>query len=229
MSSKTVIAKYSISGETFEIFVDSEMAYEYITGKRPDPMSTLQVEEVFTDANKGERASAEKVKKAFGTNELPKIVEKILKNGNVPITTEQRNKLLADKRKQIVTIIARNAIDPRTNAPHPAQRIENAMEQSKVSIDAFKSANEQVDAVIKKINMLLPIKFATAKMEVTIPADSANRCYGVLKQYGLKEEKWQDNGSLNAVVEFPAGLQAEFTDKINSLTHGSAMIKMLGV
>ena len=178
MPSKTVIAKYSSNGEEFEIFVDSELAYEYITGKRTDPMSVLQVEEIFKDANKGERQSADKLKKIFGTEETSKIVEKILKNGNVPITTEQKNKLLEEKRKQIIQIIARNSIDPRTSAPHPVQRIENAMEQAKVSIEPFKGANEQVETVVKKINMILPIKFATAKVEVTIPADSANRCYG---------------------------------------------------
>ncbi|MDE1827549.1 MAG: ribosome assembly factor SBDS [Candidatus Micrarchaeota archaeon] len=229
MSSKTVIAKYAVGGETFEIFIDSELAYEYITGKRTDPMSVLTVEEVFKDANKGERTSEEKLKKAFGTTEMPKIIEKILRHGNVPITTEQKNKLLEEKRKQIIQIISRNSIDPRTNAPHPVQRIENAMEQAKVSIEPFKNANEQVDIVLKKINMILPIKFAVAKVEVIIPAESANRCYGLLKQYGLKAETWLPNGSLSAVVEFPAGLQAEFTDKLNSLTHGSAITKIIGV
>lgn len=229
MSSKTVIAKYSISGEEFEIFVDSEMAYEYITGKRTDPVSVLTVEEIFKDANKGERQSEDKVKKIFNTTELAKVVERILKHGNVPITTEQRNKLLEEKRKQIIQIISRNSIDPRTKAPHPIQRIENAFEQAKVTIDPFKNANEQIDPILKKINMILPIKFATATIEVVIPADSANRCYGMLKQYGLKSETWLSNGSLSATVEFPAGLQAEFIDKLNSLTHGNATTNIIGV
>lgn len=229
MSSKTVIAKYSVHGEEFEIFIDSELAYEYITGKRTDPMSVLTVEEIFKDANKGERTSEDKLKKAFQTTEMPKIIEKILKNGNVPITTEQRNKLLEEKRKQIIQIIARNAIDPRTSAPHPAQRIENAMEQAKVTIEPFKNAQEQIEPILKKINMIIPIKFAVAKMEVTIPAESANKCYGLLKQYGLKSETWLPNGALSAIIEFPAGLQAEFMDKLNSFTHGSATAKIIGV
>jgi len=225
--SKTVIAKYSQNGEQFEIFVDSDLAYEYITGKRTDPMSALQVEGVFTDANKGEHAAQDKVKKAFGTNDLAKIVETILKHGNVPITTEQKNKLMEEKKKQIANIIARNSIDPRTNAPHPIQRIENAMANAKLQIDPFKGANEQVDAVVKKINIALPIKFATAKMEVTLPPEYANRCYGLLKQFGLKSEEWQSNGSLKATVEFPAGMQGEFFEKLNSITKGTAMTKNL--
>jgi len=229
MSSKKVIAKYSVNGEEFEIFVDADLAYEYITGKRSDPLSVLEVDEIFKDANKGERQSKEKIEKAFNTTELAKIVAIILKNGNVPITTEQRNKLLEEKKKQIIAIISRNSIDPRTNAPLPMQRVENAMEQAKVSIDPFKSASDQVDQIVKKISMIIPIKFAVAKVEVTVPASYASRVYSLLKQYGLKSEKWLNDGSLSAIVEFPAGLQSEFYDKLNSLTQGNAETKLLEV
>ncbi len=225
--SKTVIAKYSAGGEHFEIFVDSDLAYDYITGKRTDAMSVLTVDEVFTDANKGEKPSQDKLKKVFGAVDLPKIIEYILKHGNVPITTEQHRKLTEEKRKQIVQIIASNSIDPKTGAPHPMQRIENAMQTAKVTIDPMKGANEQVDAVVKKINMLLPIKFATAKLEVTIPPEYANRSFGLLKQYGMKSEEWQSDGSLKAVLEFPAGLQSEFFEKLNNFTKGSATTKNL--
>ena len=223
--SKTVIAKYSKSGENFEIFVDSDKAYEYITGKRSDPISVLDAEEIFTDANKGERQSQDKIKKIFSTADLSKITEMILKHGNVPITTEQRSRLMDEKRKQIVSIIARNSIDPRTKAPHPPQRIENAMDDARITIDPFKSANEQIDAILKKLSEKLPIKFATSRIEVTIPAEYTNRCYGTLKQYGLKSEEWLPNGSLKAVVEFPAGLQGEFFEKINSATKGNVISK----
>ena len=62
---KTVIAKYTVSGETFEIFVDADKAYDFITGKISSAISTLDVEEIFKDANKGDRQSQEKVKKGF--------------------------------------------------------------------------------------------------------------------------------------------------------------------
>ncbi len=227
--SKTVIAKYSFGGENFEIFVDSDKAYDFINGKIKDPLSALQVEEIFKDANKGDRQNKEALQKAFGTQDLATIVAKILKNGNVPITTEQRNKMLEEKRKEIINIIARNSIDPRTNAPYPPQRIENAFEEFKVSVDPFKPASEQVDDIVKKLSLHLPIKFATVKIEVTIPPEYTNRAYPILKQYGLKSEKWLQDGSLFASLEFPAGLQSYFFDKINSATKGSASTKIISV
>ncbi len=223
--SKTVVAKYSHQGDEFEILVDSDLAYDFITGKIKDPMKVLQAEEVFKDANKGERQNQEKVKKVFNTTDIVQIAEIILKKGEVPITTEQRSKLVAEKKKQIINIIATNSIDPRTNAPHTPQRIESAIEQARVNIEPFKSATEQVDTVIKKINMTLPIKFATAKLEVQIPATYANRCYGTLKHYGLKSEEWLSNGALKASLEFPAGLRDEVFERLNSLTKGEVQIK----
>ncbi|MCL4389523.1 ribosome assembly factor SBDS [Candidatus Marsarchaeota archaeon] len=226
-SSKMVIAKYERGGLTFEILVNSDLAFDYVNGKGTDPLKVVEAEEIFKDARKGERQSPEKIQKVFGTTDLGKVIDTILKHGNVPITTEQRNKFIEEKRKQIIAIIAKNSIDPRTKAPNPPLRIENAMREAKISIDPFKSANEQIDDVVKKINALIPIKFAVAKIEVTIPADAANGCYGILKQYGLKSEKWLQDGSLNAVVEFPAGMQGEFFDRINKATQGRVETKLI--
>ena len=225
--SKTVIVKYHREGSDFEILVNSDLAYEYITGKRSDPLVVLEVEEVFKDAKKGDRIGEDKIRKAFGTTDIAKISDIMLKNGEVPITTEQRNKLLEEKRKQIVEIIARNSIDPRTNAPNPPLRIENAMREGRVTIDPFKNATEQIDEVVKKIHMIMPIKFTNVKIEVTIPAEYANRSFGVLKRYGMKSDQWLGDGSLSATLEFPAGMQTEFFDRINSATQGKAVVKIV--
>ncbi|MEM3827379.1 MAG: ribosome assembly factor SBDS [Candidatus Micrarchaeaceae archaeon] len=224
---KTNIVKYKKNGENFELIVNAEMAYEYVTGKRSDPLSVLEIEEVFKDAKKGERQSEDKISKAFGTTDIAKVSEFILKNSNVPITTEQKAKLIEEKRRQIIEIISKNAIDPRTNAPMPPLRVENAMKEVKVAVDPFKSANAQVDEIVKKLSVLLPIKFAIARIEVTIPPEYSNRCYGILKQYGMKSEQWLPNGSLLAVVEFPAGMQNDFYLRLSNATQGKASTKLL--
>ncbi len=225
--SKTVVVKYHKEGNEFEIFVNADLAYEYITGKRSDPLVVLEAEEIFKDAKKGERQSEDKIKKAFGTTEISKVADAILKHGDVPITTEQRNKLLEEKRRQVIEIIARNSIDPRTNAPNPPMRVENAMNEAKITIDPFKSAQEQIESIVKKLSVIMPIKFTTIKIDVKIPAEFANRSFGVLKRYGMKSDEWLSDGSLSAKLEFPAGLQNEVFDRINSATSGKAEIKIV--
>ena len=38
-----------------------------------------------------------------------------------------------------------------------------------------------------------------------------------------EKENWLNNGDLEVIVSIPAGLTLEFYDKLNSLTHGSAL------
>ena len=223
---KIITVKLRKDGEEFEILADADMAYEYVTGKRTDPLSVLQTEEVFKDARRNERQTVEKIKKVFGTTDISKVADAILKGGDVPMTAEQRTLQTEEKRKQIVDIIARNSIDPRTNAPNPPMRIENAMKQVKVSIDPLKNANEQLDDVVKKISVIMPIKFTTVRMTVTVPAAFANRSYGTLKKYGMKAERWLSDGSLQVELEFPAGMQSEFIERINNAAEGQADVKI---
>jgi Predicted exosome subunit len=101
------------------------------------------------------------------------------------------------------------------------------MKEAKVSIDPFKNVNEQIDEIVKKLAPILPIKFTNTKIEVIIPAEFANRCFGIVKQYGMKSEEWQSNGDLKVVVEFPAGMQGEFFDRMNKATQGKVITRML--
>jgi hypothetical protein len=53
MASKTIIARYSHDKDTFEILVNSDLAYDYITGKRSDPVSVLELRRYSRMQRKG--------------------------------------------------------------------------------------------------------------------------------------------------------------------------------
>ena len=147
-----VIARLKIKGEVFEILVDPDLAFEYkVKKKQISIYNILAVDEIFKDARKGEKVPSSELKKYFGTEDVYQIAKKILDEGELQITTEQRRKLIEQLKKQIAFIISKYAIDPRTKLPHPPERILTAMEKARVSIDPFKSAEEQVEAVIEVI------------------------------------------------------------------------------
>ncbi|MBI5229605.1 ribosome assembly factor SBDS [Candidatus Micrarchaeota archaeon] len=223
----TIIARFEKGGERFEILVDPKLAYDYRTGVKKDLNNVLVAEEVFKDANKGERQSSSAIQKFFGTTDVYEVAKKIFLEGELQLTTEQRRKILDEKRAKIVSLIARNCVDPRTKTPHPPQRIENALEQAKVHIDAFKSAEEQLEGVIESIREIIPISIEKIKIAVKIPAEYAGRAYGTVKEYGMSKEEWGNDGSLVCVCEIPAGIQAEFYDKLNKLTAGSVQTRIL--
>ena len=222
-----IIAHLDSHGERFELLVDPDLAYMYKTGKKKDLVNVLIVEEVFKDAKKGDRHKNETLQKIFKSTDIGEIAKQILERGEIQLTTEQRRKMLEEKRKQVVALIAREAIDPRTKAPHPPQRIEKALDEARVHIDAFKDAESQVEAVVSALRPLLPIKFERLRIAVKIPAEYAPKAYGSLKEFNMQRDEWQKDGSLIAVVEIAAGMQSSFYDRVNKMTGGKVETKVL--
>ncbi len=224
---KAIIADITIDGKTFEVYVDPEMANMYKEGRKPDTKNILVVEEIYADAKKAEKAKSQDVQKAFGTTDVYKILETILKKGNLQLTTEQKRKKAEEKYRQIVSILMRETIDPRTNAPHTQSRIEEALEKARIHVDPFRDARDQLPDILKEIRTIIPLKFEKLKLAVKIPPEFAHRSYGTFKSWGIVKEHWANDGSLIVVVEIPAGAQGEFYDKINKLTNGQNETKVL--
>jgi len=228
MSEKYTVARMVKDNEHFEVLVKSQKALDYRTGKLAAITEALATETIFSDANKGTKVSEENLRKAFGTTENLKIAEMILKKGTLQLTTEQRRKMVEEKRKQIVDFISRQSVDPKTNLPHPPMRIENAMEQIHYSIDPFKPLEEQAREIIKLLRPILPLKMELVSVGVSIPAEYAARVYGSIKGFGtIKREEWRSNGSWYGVLEMPAGLYAPFLEKLGDLTKGSGEAKII--
>jgi ribosome maturation protein SDO1 len=228
MSDKYTVARVTKDNEHFEVLVKPQKALDYRTGKIAGITEVLAAETIFSDANKGTKVSDEALQKAFGTTDTLKIAEMILTKGTLQLTTEQRRKMVEDKRKQIVDFISRQSVDPKTNLPHPPTRIENAMEQIRYSIDPFKPLEEQAKEIIKMLRIILPLKMEQVAVGVTIPAEYSARAYGAIKGFGtIRREEWRANGSWYGVLEMPAGMYAPFLNKLGEITKGNGEAKIV--
>ena len=228
MSDKYTTARLAKGQDHFEILVKPQQALDYKLGKQVPMSQVLLIEEIYSDSSKGTRASEEKLQKDFGTTDPVMIAEEIMKSGELQLTTDQRRQLIEEKRRQIVAIIVRNAIDPRTNTPHPPLRIEQAMSQIRLSIDPYKSAEEQSKLVIEELRPILPLKIEQMRVAVKVFPEHAARAYNAFKSFGnVSREEWQADGSLVAVVEMPAGMYGSFIERIGKLTQGTIQTKVL--
>jgi len=224
---KAVIARYKVRDLNFEILVDCDKALEFKDGKSSLD-DALVTDSIFSDVKQGEKAKESELMSVFKTSDYRQVSEQIIKQGEIQLTADHRNKMREEVRKKIVNMIHRNAIDSKTGLPHPPQRIELAMEQAKVRIDEFKKAEEQLHEVVEKLRPIIPIKFEIRELAVKIPAKFTSQSYHVLKNFGkIIRDEWQNDGSLVCLVELPAGLSEEFEDELNKLTHGEVDIKLI--
>jgi len=224
-----VIARLDRRGETFEILVDPDLAQSYREGdKKVEFSSILAVEQIFSDAHKGERAPSETLHSIFQTTDPLAVAKIILEKGEIQLTTEQRRRMQEEKRKQVVALIARSCINPVSKTPHPPQRIELAMEEARISIDPFKSAESQVNDVIKELRPLIPIRMEMTQIAIRTSASHYGRLVGEVRAFGrVLREEWAKSGEWMCLVEIPAGLQTDFLDMLNSRTHGEVQTKIL--
>jgi len=225
---ESIIARLKTHGKTFEIFVDPDNALAFKRGDQVKIENLLAVEDVFSDAKSGDRPAEQDVLNAFGTTDAIKIAEKIILEGELQLTTEQRKKMQEEKKRQVITIIAQNAINPQTKSPHPPSRIEAAMDEAGVHIDPMKSADELVNIAMKAIRPIIPIRFEEVKIAIKIPREYAAKTYGSVAKFGnLIKQEWQNDGSWIGVIEIPAGMQDDLYNLLNSHTKGSAETKLL--
>ncbi len=225
---ESVIARLKTHGKTFEVFVDPEGALALKRGGEVKLENILAVEDVFSDAKAGDRPAEQDVLNAFGTTEVFKIAEKIIREGELHLTTEQRKKILEEKKKRVVSIIAQNAINPQTKSPHPPARIEAAMDEAGVHIDPMKEVDELVNITMKAIRPIIPIRFEEVKIAVKLPPEYAAKAYGSVAGFGnLTKQEWQNDGSWIGVISIPAGMQDELYALLNRLTKGTAETRFL--
>lgn len=222
-----VIARIERSGNRFEIMVEPELALDFRRDRSIPLENVLAVREVFKDAGRGERASEEELHGAFHTTDVWKIAEAIIRHGDIQITTEHRRKLAEERRKQVADIISRQGVDPKTNLPHPPQRILNAMEEARVNIDPFRRAAEQVEHVLSGIEAILPISTERVEVELRVPMQFAGKASSAVRAIApVKHEEWKSDAWV-ATIEIPAGMQSEVYGKLNELTSGRAETRVL--
>ena len=222
MPDKLTTVRFNVNGDNFEILVHADKALSFKLGRDVELSQIIPIDEVYSDSSKGKRANSEKLGKHFNTVDHTEAAKLVLEKGELQLTTEQRRKMIEDKRKQIIAIIARNFIDPRTGLPHPITRIGQAVQEIRISIDPFKDAQEQSKIVIEQLRTIIPLKSEKIKIRIKVPPQFSPQAIGAVKVFGqILNEEWSSDGAWNAFVEIPGGVHTSMMEKLNSVTKGA--------
>ena len=228
MSKEYTIVRHQTGGEKFEILVDPDKGLAYKRGLLDEIRNVLIIDTIFTDANKGEKASADKLEKHYGTSDPLEVAKEMFEKGTFQLNAQQRHEMVEQKRKQIINIISKTYVDPKTKLPHPVMRIENAMESARYHIDPFKDADEQVKEIVQALRSILPMSSENIQIAIKIPPEYTGKAYGTAKNYGtIKRDEWQSDGSWVAIVEVPAAMQIELMEALGKDTQGNVQSKIV--
>ena len=225
-----VTARLESHGERFEVLVDPDAALEIKRGEFEGELeNVIAAEDVFEDASSGDRPPESALEDAFEGTDPIEIIPEVIQRGEIQITAEQRRKMQEQKHRQLINRIARNAVNPQMDdAPHPPERIESALEETKFRVDPMERVESQVDEALDALRPVIPIRFDTMTVAAQLPADHAGSGQAKVREFGdLQREEWQPDGSWICVVEFPAGMQNEFYDLVNEVSSGEAETRIV--
>ena len=227
---EAVTARLESHGARFEVLVDPDAALAIRRGEFEGELEdVIAAEDVFEDASRGDRPAESDIEDVFGTTDPLEIIPEVIREGEIQITADQRREMQEQKRRQLINIIARNAINPQMDgAPHPPDRIESALEETDFRIDAMDTVENQIDDALDALRPVIPIRFEEVTMAAQVPADHAGSAQAQIRQFGdLVREEWQNDGSWIGVVEFPAGLQNDFYELVSEQSAGEGEVKKL--
>lgn len=214
-----VFAKLRVKHKEFEISVDFNEAMNVRNGKGNIGAALLSGN-IFYNAKSGEVASQKDLVEAFGTADVNVVATEIIKRGELQQPQEFRDAEREAKVKQVINLLMRNAVDQH-GRPYTEDRLKRAIQEVHFNFDN-RAPEKQLPDLIEKLSKVIPIKVETKKIKLRIPARFSGSVYGMLKDYKESEE-WLSNGDLQAVMNIPAGMQLDFYDKLNSITHGAVM------
>ncbi len=223
----TVVAKIKKGEHTFEILVYPFQAWDY---KHNLPNITIEqviaYEEVYSDIQKSNLASKEVILEVFETEDIFKIADKIIRDGEVQLTTAQKQQMAERREKEIITYISKYAHDPKNKTPIPEQRIINAFAELKIKINLNKQKEKEIEEIVDKLKRIMPISFEKITLLVEIPASYAGKVSSVIYKQELVDQKWLSSGALVAKIKIPAGLKQQLVSDLNNLTHGNLVVSV---
>jgi len=225
----TVVARLKKEGHDFEILVYPFIAWDY---RHNHPgISIEQViayDEVYSDVQKANTASKELLIECFNTDDVHKIAEKIVKDGEVQLTTTQKQLLIEKKEKEIIDYIAKNAHDPKAKTPIPPQRLINAFAELKIKINLNTPKEKEIEEILDKLKRIMPISVEKIIVEVEVPAMYTGKASAVIFKYEISEQNWLSSGDLFCKIRIPAGIKQQLVSDLNNITHGNIVIRVEG-
>jgi ribosome maturation protein SDO1 len=221
MTARNTLARIKINNKHFEIMVDLDLALKLRKGENVNIQNVLLANDVFTNSQNGSKASSSDMITCFGTSDVNAVATRIVQKGDIQLPKDYKDEQSENKKKQVVDFFVRNAVDARTGRPFTSQMIENALDQKGINI-TNQPLDSQISGITEALKTILPIKIETKKLAITIPAIHTGKVYSIINQYKEKED-WLNNGDLRVIINIPVGLQMEFYDKLNAVTHGSAV------
>ncbi|ORX35373.1 35S primary transcript processing-related protein [Kockovaella imperatae] len=225
------IVRMKKGGKRFEIACYQNKVSEFRSGVETDLSEVLQIEQVFNNVPKGQVAKKEDWQKAFKTEDINKVIEEILRKGDLQINNLERTQNLQSLSREICTLVSEMTVDPETSRKHTVGMIEKSMSEVGFNVKADKPAKAQALELIKKLSSEespLPVRRVRMRIRISMNSKDGKRCREKIMQ-DVEEVEEEDMGTeWEAIVQIDPSAFRTLTDLVNTETKGKGRVESMG-
>ena len=109
---------------------------------------------------------------------MGKVIEEILRKGDLQINNLERTHLLSSLTREICTLVSEMTVDPSTSRKHTVGMIEKAMDEVNLNVRADRPAKAQALELIKRLGgdgSPLAVRRVRMRVRITMPSKDAQR------------------------------------------------------
>lgn len=172
---------------------------------------------------KGERAKPADIAAEFPGG-LEKALEHIVLTGSIALSQKERDEKVRQKRLEIVNLIHKYYVDPKTNSPHPVTRIENALDTLKVHPDPDTPADRQLPDILKKMPGVLALRKCEMEATLSIPTQYAGAAAGIVRRFATVHRERYTGTAATLDVSFAPGEYDALVAELTKVTKGDFQI-----
>lgn len=179
----------------------------------------LVAEAIFINSKKGTIAKDSDLVAVFGTSDVNKCAQIIVKEGDAQVSSAERKEDMEKHRKAVLGYIHSTYLDA-SNRPHPLSRLETLPEQAKVRLDPNIPVQKQADEIVKKMQGVLVFKKGTVEYTLSLGHAYAKKCTGVVYKYCANpKDSWDAVGCTWKLEIAPREFDS-FLAELNKITQG---------
>lgn len=167
------VVRMKKGGKKFEVAAYRNKVMSWRSGAETNLDEVLQIANVFANVGRGIHAKKDDLDKCFG-KELSQldICKLILSKGEMQTGDKEREAELANKFRDIATIVASRCVNSQTGWPFTVSTIETAMKNTiHFVVNPNKAAKPQAFEVIEQLKKFMPI--ARARIHLKVKYDRA--------------------------------------------------------
>lgn len=211
--------RYKKEKHCFEIMTKPGSVRLFLAGKLGWD-KVLSADIIFTNAKKGNIAREQELKEVFGTSDVNKCAEIMVREGQSQVSASERKEDIDNHRRAIIGYLHRSFTD-QAGLMHPIVRLESVLDEAKIRVDPSVTVHKQAEEVIRKMQGKLVFKKGTTDYTITVPKQYAKKCSTIIYKYSPvmhKEQRTSDRFSWK--VCFSVGEINQFIEEMNSITDG---------